>query len=62
MHNELGFAEEEIARAVKEYDLMKDPECLEMQREMQAKLQATMQAQWLIIFLLLCFYVCLFFY
>ena len=50
MHNELGFGEEEIARAVREYDLMKDPEYLEMQREMQPKLQATMQAKWLIIF------------
>jgi hypothetical protein len=31
--------------AVKEYDLLKDPDFLEMQKEMQAKLQATMQAQ-----------------
>lgn len=36
MFNEHGFAEEEIARAVKEYDLLKDPDFLEMQREMQA--------------------------
>ena len=50
MFNEHGFAEEEIARAVKEYDLLKDPDFLEMQKEMQAKLQATMQVQWLIIF------------
>ena len=50
MHNELGFGEEEIARAVREYDLMKDPEYLEMQREMQPILQATMQVKWLIIF------------
>jgi hypothetical protein len=40
MHNELGFGEEEIARAVREYDLMKDPEYLEMQPILQATMQA----------------------
>jgi hypothetical protein len=35
MFLEHGFAEEEISRAVKEYDLLKDPQFYKMQQEMQ---------------------------
>jgi len=34
MFNNVGFAEEDISRAVKEYDLLKDPEFMAMQMEM----------------------------